>query len=149
MLSLNIGLPKTPHGLSIDRCLKPCPGVIPDTDQPRLQPRPLSPDPVLPQCWPSQDYWVSTCFLVSVMGWSQSSFTRWQAPPIPPLVGVSSNGVAFWVIPKITGGFGVIAPFTECKKTKTDKMVWYETFSQLQCQQIVFKLKWHKNKARV
>ena len=49
MLPLNIGLPKTPHGLSIDRCLKPCPSVIPSTDQPRLQPRPPSPDPVLPQ----------------------------------------------------------------------------------------------------
>ena len=48
MLPFNIGLPKTPHGLSIDRCLKPCPSVIPNTDQPRLQLRPLSPDPVLP-----------------------------------------------------------------------------------------------------
>ena len=55
MLPLNIGLPKTPHGLPIDRCHKPCPSVIPNTDQPKLQPRPLSPDPVLPQCWPSQD----------------------------------------------------------------------------------------------
>ena len=104
MLPLNIGLPKTPHGLSIDRCPEPCPSVIPNTDQPRLQLRPPSPNPVSPQHWPSQDYSVSTCFLVSVMGWSQSSFTRWQAPPIPASVGVSSNGVVFWVIPKITGG---------------------------------------------
>ena len=37
MLPLNIGLPKTPHGLSIDRCHEPCPSVIPNTDQPRLQ----------------------------------------------------------------------------------------------------------------
>ena len=88
MLPLNTGLPKTSHGLSIYRCHKPCPSVIPNTDQPRLQLRPLSPNPVLPQ-----------------------HFTRWQAPPIPTLVGVSSNGVAFWVILKITGGFGVIAPF--------------------------------------
>ena len=35
MLPLNIGLPKTPHGLSIDRCPKPCPSVIPNTHQPR------------------------------------------------------------------------------------------------------------------
>ena len=48
MLPLNIGLPKTPHGLFLDRCHEPCPGAIPNTDQPRLQLRPLSPDPVLP-----------------------------------------------------------------------------------------------------
>ena len=48
MLPLNIGLPKTPHGLPIDRCHEPCPSVIPNADQPRLQLRPLSPDPVLP-----------------------------------------------------------------------------------------------------
>ena len=40
MLPFNIGLPKTPHGLSLDRCHEPCPSVIPNTDQPRLQPRP-------------------------------------------------------------------------------------------------------------
>ena len=56
MLPYNIGLPKTPHGLFLDRCHGPCPSVIPNTDQPRLQLRPLSPDPVLPQHWPSQDY---------------------------------------------------------------------------------------------
>ena len=74
MLPLNIGLPKTPPGLFLDRC----PSVIPNTDQPRLQLRPPSPDPVLPQCWPSQDsspdpvlpqHWSDQdyCFLVSVM----------------------------------------------------------------------------------
>ena len=103
MLPLNIDLPKTPHGLPIDRCHEPCPSVIPNTDQPRLQPIPPSPDPVLPQCWPSQDY----CFLVSVMGWSQSSFTRWQAPPIPALVGVSSNGIAFGLFWKLLGVSGL------------------------------------------
>ena len=108
MLPLNIGLPKTLHGLSIDRCHKPCPSVIPNTDQPRLQARPQSPDPVSPPHWPSQDY----CFLVSVMGWSWNSFTRWQAPSIPASVGVSFSGAALWVIPKITGGFRVLAPFT-------------------------------------
>ena len=45
----------TPHGLYLDRCYKPCPSVIPNTDQPRLQLRPVSPNPVLPQCWLSQD----------------------------------------------------------------------------------------------
>ena len=35
MLPLNIGLPKTPHGLFLDRCHEPCPSVIPNTDQPR------------------------------------------------------------------------------------------------------------------
>ena len=108
MLPLNIGLPKTPHGLSIDRCHKPCPSVIPNTDQPRLQLRPLSPEPVLPQCWPSQDY----CFLVSVMGWSLSSFTRWQTPTNPNFGGCVIQWCCFWVILKITGGFRVIALFT-------------------------------------
>ena len=37
MLPFNIGLPKTPHGLFLDRCHEPCPSVIPNTDQPRLQ----------------------------------------------------------------------------------------------------------------
>ena len=35
MLPLKIGLPKTPHGLILDRCHEPCPSVIPNTDQPR------------------------------------------------------------------------------------------------------------------
>ena len=48
MLPLNIGLPKTPHGLILDRCHEPCPSVIPNTDQPR----------------PNRDLWVSTwCYL--------------------------------------------------------------------------------------
>ena len=104
MLPLNIGLPKTPRGLFLDRCHEPCPSVIPNTDQPRLQPRPPSPDPVLPQRWPSQDY----CFLVSVMGWSLSSFTRWQTPPIPASVGVSSNGVVFGLFRKLLGVSGLL-----------------------------------------
>ena len=108
MLPFNIGLPKTPHGLFLDRCHEPCPSVIPNTDQPRL----------------NQDYWVSTwCYLNTSLikttaswclswGWSQSSFTRWQTPPIPALVGVSSNGVTFRLFWKITGIFRVIASFT-------------------------------------
>ena len=35
MLPFNIGLPKTPPGLVLDRCHEPCPSVIPNTDQPR------------------------------------------------------------------------------------------------------------------
>ena len=35
LLPLNIGLPKTPPGLILDRCHEPCPSVIPNTDQPR------------------------------------------------------------------------------------------------------------------
>ena len=64
MLPFNIGLPKTPHGLFLDRCHEPCPSAIPNTDQPRLQLRPLSLNLMLPQHQPNQDY----CFLVSVMG---------------------------------------------------------------------------------
>ena len=81
MLPLNIGLPKTPPGLILDRCHEPCPSVIPNTDQPRpnqdpartgISPipscsrstsRPPSLDPVLPQCWSNPDY----CFLESVI----------------------------------------------------------------------------------
>ena len=35
LLPLNIGLPKTPPGLILDRCHEPCPSVIPNTDQSR------------------------------------------------------------------------------------------------------------------
>ena len=35
LLPLNIGLPKTPPGLILDRCHEPCPSVISNTDQPR------------------------------------------------------------------------------------------------------------------
>ena len=47
MLPLNIGLPKTPHGLFLDRCHEPCPSVIPNTDQPR----PNQDLQVLTQCY--------------------------------------------------------------------------------------------------
>ena len=52
MLPFNIGLPKTPPGLVLDRCHEPCPSVIPKTDQPRLN---QDPDLVLPQHWSDQD----------------------------------------------------------------------------------------------
>ena len=94
----NTGLVKT---------TEPWPSVTSTLAQSRL----LSPDPLLPKHWPNQDYWVSTCFPVSAMGWSWNSFSRWQAPSIPALVGVSSSA-AFRVIPKITGGFRVLSPFT-------------------------------------
>ena len=45
-------------------------------------------------------------------GWSQSSFTRWQAPPNPSFSGCVIQWCCFWVILKITVGFRVIAPFT-------------------------------------
>ena len=45
-------------------------------------------------------------------GWSQSSLTRWQSPPIITYVGVSFNWHHTWVMWKITGGFRVVAPFT-------------------------------------
>ena len=132
MLPLNIGLPKTPHGLSIDRCHEPCPSVIPNTGQLRLQLSPPSPDPVLLQCWPSQDY----CFLVSVMGWSQGSFTRWQAPPIPASVRVSSNSVAFGLFQKLLGFQGYI-PFQyktqrlrngPCLLRYSNTLIWCDCF---------------------
>ena len=49
MLPLNIGLPKTPPGLILDRCHEPCPSVIPNTDQSRLN-QDLQ---VLTQCYPN------------------------------------------------------------------------------------------------
>ena len=103
MLPLNIGLPKTPRG-------------------PHSLVLVLS--PTLTNQGSNQDLWALTqCYLNAgpvkttaswclSWRWSQSSFTKWQAPPILALVGVSSNGVALWVIPKITGGFRVVAPFT-------------------------------------
>ena len=59
MLPLNIGLPMTPHGLSIDRCPEPCPSVIPNTDQPRQM------FPLHPPCQDSnQDFQTLTqCYL--------------------------------------------------------------------------------------
>ena len=103
MLPLNIGLPKTLCRPSVDRCSEPCPQHWP-------QSRLLSPDPVLPQHWPSQDCQVFTLFLVSVMGWSWNSFTRWQAPSIPALVGVSPSGAVLGYSEN-HWGFRVLAPF--------------------------------------
>ena len=63
MLPFNIGLPKTPPGLILDRCHEPCPSVIPNTDQPRPNWSP-SLDPMLPQHQSNQDSWVLTlCYL--------------------------------------------------------------------------------------
>ena len=94
MLPFNIGLPKTPPGLILDRCHKPCPSVIPNTDQPR----PNTNLWVWTQCYPNigpiQTTWVwpsvtptlaqSRLLLSGVCheGWSQGSFTWWQSPPI-------------------------------------------------------------------
>ena len=49
MLPFNIGLPKTPPGLILDRCHEPCPSVIPNTDQPR----PNRDYQVWTQCYPN------------------------------------------------------------------------------------------------
>ena len=108
MLPLNIGLPETPHGLFLDRCHEPCPSVIPNTDQPRLQLRPLSLDPVLPQHWSNQDY----CFLVSVMGVKPRQLHQMADSTNPSFGGCVIQWYYLWVIPKITGGFRVIDPFT-------------------------------------
>ena len=56
LLPLNIGLPKTPPGLVLDRCHEPCPSVIPQHWPTKAQHWPLSLDPVLPQHWSDQDY---------------------------------------------------------------------------------------------
>ena len=108
MLPFNIGLPKTPHGLSLDRCHEPCPSVIPNTDQPRLQLRPLSLDLMLPQHQPDQDY----CFLVSVMRVKLRQLHQMAHSTNPSSGGHVIQWHYLWVIPKITGGFRVIAPFT-------------------------------------
>ena len=108
MLPLNIGLPRTPHGLFLDRCHEPCPSVILNTDQPSLQPRPPSLDLMLPQHQPNQDY----CFLVSVMGVKPRQLHQMADSTNPSLGGCVTQWYYLWVIPKITGGFRVIAPFT-------------------------------------
>ena len=115
MLPLNIGLPKTPHGLSIDRCLKPCP----------------SPDPVLPQHWPNQDHYVLTqCYLntgpvKTTEPWPLSLYLLpgvchgVKLKELHQMAGTINSSFGgcviqwccFWVIPKITGGFRVLAPF--------------------------------------
>ena len=87
----------------------------------------LSLIPVLSQHWPDQDRyytntflskiqtdqdcWASTSFLVCVMGWSWNSFTRWQAPSILALVGVSPSGTVLGYSENYQG-FRVLAPFT-------------------------------------
>ena len=128
MLPLNIGLPKTPNGLSIDRCLEPCPSFIPKTDQPRFQPRPLSPDPVLPQHWSNQDYQALTqCYLnTGPIKTSESLPAFWclswgGAETASPdgrhhqfqLQWVCHPVVLFLGYSEITGGFRVLAPFTK------------------------------------
>ena len=112
MLPLNIGLPKTPQGLSIDRCLEPCPNVIPNTDQPRLQPRPLSPDPVLPSTL-AQSRLLSLYLLPGVCHGVKLK----QLQQMAGIINSSFGGCViqwccFWVILKITGGFRVLAPFS-------------------------------------
>ena len=125
MLPLNIGLPKTPRGLVLDRCHEPCPSVIPNTDQPRpntgliktgISPIPScsrptsrpSLDLMLPQHQPNQDY----CFLVSVMGVKPRQLHQIADSTNPSLGGHVIQWYYLWVIPKITGGSRVIAPFT-------------------------------------
>ena len=108
MLPLNIGLPKTPHGLILDRCHEPCPSVIPNTDQPKAQSRPLSLNLMLPQHQPDQDY----CFLVSVMGVKLRQPHQMADSANPSLGGCVIQWYYLWIIPKITGGSRVIAPFT-------------------------------------
>ena len=66
MLPFNIGLPKTPHGLFLDRCHEPCPSVIPNTDQPRLNTGLIKTG--ISQYLPAQGLHQDYCFLVSVMG---------------------------------------------------------------------------------
>ena len=123
MLPLNIGLPKTPHGLVLDRCHEPCPSVIPNTDQPRPnwglwvstwvlpqhQPesRLSSPDPVLPQHWSNQDY----CFLVSVIEVKPRQL-HWMADPTnPSLGGCVIQWYYLWVILENYWGFQGYSPF--------------------------------------
>ena len=94
MLSFNIGLPKTPPRLILDRCHEPCPSVIPNTDQPRPNTDLQVWTQCYPQHWSNQDSWAWTqCYpntgLIKttaswslLWGWSKGSFTRWQSPPI-------------------------------------------------------------------
>ena len=124
MLPLNIGLPKTPHGLILDRCHEPCPSVIPQHWPTKAQHWPPSPDPMLPQHWSNQDSWVWTqCytqhwsdqdyrFLEYVMRVKPRQLHQMADSTNPSLGGHVIRWYYFWVIPKITGGFRVIAPFT-------------------------------------
>ena len=107
MLPLNIGLPKTPHGLILDRCHKPCPSVIPNTDQPRLQLRPLSLDLMLPQHQPNQDY----CFLVSVMRVKPRQLHQMADSTNPSLGGCVIQWYYLWVYTVNYWGFQGYSPF--------------------------------------
>ena len=64
------------------------------------------------QCYPNNGPIQTTVTWSLSAEWSQSSFTRWQSPPIITEMGVSFNWHHTWVMWKITGGFRVIAPFT-------------------------------------
>ena len=130
MLPLNIGLPKTPHGLPIDRCHEPCPSVIPNTDQPRLQPRPLSPDRSVTSMLAQSRLLLSgVCHggeakAASPDGRHHQSQLWWVCV---------IQWCCFWVIPKITGGFRVIAHFTievydSSNPAKFEK--WIDTIDQ-------------------
>ena len=64
------------------------------------------------QCYPNNGPIQTTVTWSLSAGWSQSSLTRWQSPPIITEVGMSFDWHHTWVMWKITGGFRVIAPFT-------------------------------------
>ena len=63
---------------------------------------------MLPQHWSNQDY----CFLVSVMRVKPRQLHQMADSTNPSLGGHVIQWCYLWVIPKITGGFRVIAPFT-------------------------------------
>ena len=84
----------------------------PDVTSTPAQSRLSSPDPVLPQHWSDQDY----CFLVSVIGVKPRQLHQMADSTNPSLGGRVIQWYYLWVIPKITGGFRVIAPFTLNKK---------------------------------
>ena len=127
MLPLNIGLPKTPHVLSIDRCLEPCPNVI----------------PTLTNQGSNQGLWVLTqCYLntgpvKTTKPWPSLASTLAQSrlsclyllpgvchgvklKQLHQMAGTINSSFGgcviqwccFWVNLKITGGFRVLAPFT-------------------------------------
>ena len=117
MLPFNIGLPKTPHGLILDRCHEPCPSVIPNTDQPRPQHWPNQ-DRYIPQYLPAQGLHQDYCFLVSVMGVKPRQPHQMADSTNPSLGGCVIQWYYLWIILKITGGFRVIAPFIVCEHDK-------------------------------
>ena len=99
--------------------------VKPDATLASASPRQVLPQYLLVQdpdqvCWTLTQCYLNTgltkttkttSFLVSVMGWSWYSFTRWQAPSILALVGVSPSGAVLGYS-KNYWGFRVLAPFT-------------------------------------